>query len=76
MSDGDSGKDLLHQLRIDSAQRDDDGVRGPRWPWIVGAIVVIVIGVAIAMFALRSKAVPVQTVTAVALASAGNDAAV
>ncbi|HET7932234.1 MAG TPA: efflux RND transporter periplasmic adaptor subunit, partial [Rhodanobacteraceae bacterium] len=47
-----------------------------RWPWIVGAIVVIVIGVAIAMFALRSKAVPVQTVTAVALASAGNDAAV
>jgi RND family efflux transporter MFP subunit len=76
VSDGDSGKDLLHQLRIDSAQRDDDGVRGPRWPWIVGAIVVIVIGVAIAMFALRSKAVPVQTVTAVALASAGNDAAV
>lgn len=75
MSDGDPSKDLLHQLRIDSAQRDDES-RGPRWPWIVGIVVVVVIAAAVAMFALRSKAVAVQTTTAVALGSAGSDAAV
>ncbi|HET7561215.1 MAG TPA: efflux RND transporter periplasmic adaptor subunit [Rhodanobacteraceae bacterium] len=76
MSEGDSGKDLLHQLRIDSTQRDDDDSRGPRWPWIVGIIALVVVAAVVAVFALRSKAVTVQTTTAVALASAGSDAAV
>ncbi|MGH8147466.1 MAG: efflux RND transporter periplasmic adaptor subunit [Rhodanobacteraceae bacterium] len=75
MSDGDS-KDLLHELRIGSDQRDDDDSHGPRWPWIVGIVVVVLIAAGIAAFALRSKAVTVQTATAVALASAGSDAAV
>jgi RND family efflux transporter MFP subunit len=76
LSEGDSGKDLLHQLRIDSTQRDDDDSRGPRWPWIVGIIALVVVAAVVAVFALRSKAVTVQTTTAVALASAGSDAAV
>jgi RND family efflux transporter MFP subunit len=76
VSDGDSGKDLLHELRIESGQRDDDESRGPRWPWIVAIVVVILAAAAVAAFALRSRAVPVETATAVALSSAGNDAAV
>ena len=76
MSDGDSGKDLLHELRIESGQRDDDDSRGPRWPWIVAIVVVVLAAAAVAAFALRSRAVPVETATAVALSSAGNDAAV
>ncbi|MGH8215700.1 MAG: efflux RND transporter periplasmic adaptor subunit [Rhodanobacteraceae bacterium] len=76
MSDGDSSKDLLHELRIDSGQRDDDDSRGPRWPWIVAIVVVVLIAAGVAVFALRSRAVTVQTATAVALSSAGSDAAV
>jgi len=75
VSDGDSGKDLLHELRIDRGQRDD-GSHGPRWPWIVAIVVVVLAAAAIAAFALRARAVPVETATAVALSSAGNDAAV
>ncbi|HEX5960673.1 MAG TPA: efflux RND transporter periplasmic adaptor subunit [Rhodanobacteraceae bacterium] len=76
MSDNDSSKDLLHELRIGRGQRDDDDSHGPRWPWIVGIVVVILIAAGVAAFALRSKAVTVQTATAVALSSAGSDAAV
>jgi RND family efflux transporter MFP subunit len=76
VSDGDSGKDLLHELRIESGQRDDDDSRGPRWPWIVAIVVVVLAAAAAAAFALRPRAVPVETTTAVALSSAGNDAAV
>ncbi|HEU0277322.1 MAG TPA: efflux RND transporter periplasmic adaptor subunit [Rhodanobacteraceae bacterium] len=76
MSDGDTSKDLLHELRIDSAQRDDGESRGPRWPWIVGGVIVLLIAAGGAAFLLRPRAVTVQTTTAVALASAGNDAAV
>ncbi|HJP98810.1 MAG TPA: efflux RND transporter periplasmic adaptor subunit [Rhodanobacteraceae bacterium] len=76
MSDGDSGKDLLHELRIDSGQRDDDDSRGPRWPWIVAIVVIVLAAAAAAAFALRSRAVPVEIATAMSLSSAGNDAAV
>ncbi|MDE2226255.1 MAG: efflux RND transporter periplasmic adaptor subunit, partial [Xanthomonadaceae bacterium] len=75
MSEDNSGHDLLHQLRIDRAQRDDDESR-PRWPWIVGAVmVVLIIAGGIAAFALRGHAATVETSTAVAAASSG-DAAV
>ncbi|HJR13020.1 MAG TPA: efflux RND transporter periplasmic adaptor subunit [Rhodanobacteraceae bacterium] len=75
MSDERSGDDLLHQLRIDRAQRDDDESH-PRWPWIVGIVVVVlaIAGVA-AAFALRGQATTVETSMAVATASSG-DAAV
>jgi RND family efflux transporter MFP subunit len=69
------GHDLLHELRIDRAQRDDDGSR-PRWPWIVGAVVVVLLlAGGAAAFALRGQATTVETSTAVAAASS-SDAAV
>src|SRR6185437_14035713 len=75
VSDQRSGDDLLQQLRIDRAQRDDDESR-PRWPWIVGIVVVVLViaGVA-AAFALRGQATTVETTMAVAAASS-SDAAV
>jgi len=71
-----SSDDLLHELRIDRSQRDDDDARRPRWPWIVGIVAVLLIAAGAAAFALRSKAIQVQTATVVALSSAGSDAAV
>jgi RND family efflux transporter MFP subunit len=75
VSDERSGDDLLQQLRIDRAQRDDDESR-PRWPWIVGvAVLVLVVAGLAATFALRGQAATVETSTAVTAASSG-DAAV
>lgn len=75
MSDNKPDHDLLHELRIDRAQRDDDGSR-PRWPWIVAAvIVVLILAGGVAAFALRGHAATVETSTAVAAASS-SDAAV
>jgi RND family efflux transporter MFP subunit len=75
VSDDHSSHDLLHELRIDRAQRDDDGSR-PRWPWIVGAVVVVLLlAGGVAAFALRGHAATVETSTAVAAASS-SDAAV
>ena len=72
MNDG----DLLHQLRISRDQRDDNG-RRPRWPWIVGAIVVaLLIAAGVALFLLRDQAVAVQAVTAVAPAADSDAGAV
>ena len=75
MNDNRSDNDLLHELRIDRGQRDDD--ESPRrWPWIVGAvIVVLVVAGVVAGFVLHGRAVTVATSTAVAAASS-NDAAV
>ena len=75
MSDNKPDHDLLHELRIDRAQRDDDESR-PRWPWIAGAVVVVLIlAGGAAAFALRGHAATVETSTAVAAASS-SDAAV
>ncbi|HET9818552.1 MAG TPA: efflux RND transporter periplasmic adaptor subunit [Rhodanobacteraceae bacterium] len=74
MSESDSSKDLLHELRIDRGHREDDSQR-PRWPWIVGVVVVLLVAAGIAAFALRGQAVTVETSTAVAAGSSG-DAAV
>ena len=72
MNDG----DLLHQLRISRDQRDDDG-RRPRWPWIVGAIVLaLLVAAAAAFFLLRGEAVAVQVATAVAPAADSDAGAV
>jgi RND family efflux transporter MFP subunit len=72
---GQSDHDLLHELRIDRAQRDDDESR-PRWPWLVGVAVIVLIAAGVAAFTLRSKAVTVAITPAVALSAAGNNAAV
>ena len=75
MSDNKPDHDLLHELRIDRAQRDDDGTR-LRWPWIVAAvIVVLILAGGAAAFALRGHAATVETSIAVAAASS-SDAAV
>ncbi|HEY3520579.1 MAG TPA: efflux RND transporter periplasmic adaptor subunit [Rhodanobacteraceae bacterium] len=75
--DLDDHGDLLKQLRIERGQREDDGVRQARWPWIVAALVVLVlIAAGIAFFLLRSQPVEVQTATAIAPASAGDSAVV
>ena len=75
MSDNKPDHDLLHELRIDRAQRDDDESR-PRWPWFVAAVIVVLIIVGGgAAFALRGHAATVETTTAVAAASS-SDAAV
>jgi len=75
VSDDPSGRDLLHELRIDRAARDDD--ESPRrWPWIVGAVIVsLILAGGVAAFALSGHAATVTTSTAVAAAS-GSDAAV
>lgn len=67
----DSG-DLLKQLRIKRDQREEE-TRAPRWPWIAGIVVVVLIAAGVAAYALRSSAVEVQAATAVAPA-AGSDA--
>jgi RND family efflux transporter MFP subunit len=74
VNESDSNKDLLHELRIDRGHREDDSQR-PRWPWIVGVVVVLLVAAGIAAFALRGQAVTVETSTAVAAGSSG-DAAV
>jgi len=68
----DSG-DLLKQLRIERDQRDEEAARVPRWLWIAGAIVLLLIAVGAALYALRGSAVEVQAATAVAPV-AGSDA--
>ncbi|HEX7348762.1 MAG TPA: efflux RND transporter periplasmic adaptor subunit, partial [Rhodanobacteraceae bacterium] len=75
MSDGDTSRDLLHELHIDRTQRDDDDAPR-RWPWIVGVIVIILIAAGAVTYAMRSRAVTVATTTAVSMASAGSNAAV
>ncbi|MEO7149439.1 MAG: efflux RND transporter periplasmic adaptor subunit, partial [Rhodanobacteraceae bacterium] len=54
--------------------RDDDGARPPRWPWVVGIVLLLLIAVGVAAFFLRGRAIEVDTTTAVAL-SANNDSA-
>ncbi|HXS73526.1 MAG TPA: efflux RND transporter periplasmic adaptor subunit [Rhodanobacteraceae bacterium] len=61
--------DLLHQLRIDRDQRDDGGAPRPRWPWIIGIVVLLVIAAGVAAYVLRGSAVEVQAATAVAPSS-------
>jgi RND family efflux transporter MFP subunit len=62
---------LLNQLRIDHAERDDE--HGPRrWPWVVVAVVVVLAAAAgAAWWWLAARAVPVQTAEAVLQAGAG-----
>ncbi|HET6905464.1 MAG TPA: efflux RND transporter periplasmic adaptor subunit [Rhodanobacteraceae bacterium] len=61
--------DLLKQLRIERDQREDDGARTARWPWIAGAVVLLLVAAGAAVFMLRTRAVEVQVATAVAPAS-------
>jgi RND family efflux transporter MFP subunit len=60
--------DLLHELRIDRAHRDD-AVRGTRkWPWLLAAAVLVVLvgGAVAAWWFFGARAMAVETATAVA----------
>lgn len=68
--------DLLHQLRIDRGQRDDDDARRPRWPWIAGVVVALLIAAGAAAYFLRGRAIEVEAATAVSLSANNDNAAV
>jgi len=61
---------LLKELRIERSQREEHG-RGPgRWPWIVGAVVLLLLVLGGAgWWLLSQRAIEVQTATAVSPAS-------
>ena len=66
--------ELLKELRIGRHQREDHGGAGGRWPWIVGALVVVALLLgAGGWFWLGQRALPVQVAQAVSL-SADSDA--
>jgi RND family efflux transporter MFP subunit len=68
--------DLLKELRIERAHRDDHDSGGSRWPWAVGILVVVLaVAGAGAWWLFGARAIAVQTVTAVA-PSSGESAAV
>ena len=66
--------ELLKELRIERHQREDHAAGPGRWPWIAGAIVVLLIVLGGAGWMLLGhRAVAVQTATAVA-PTAGSEA--
>ncbi len=77
MNDSTSSGDLLHQLRLDRSQRDDDEP-GPRRGWLVAIVVVVVIALLAVggWYVLRDRPVTVSTATAVAAASGAGAAPV
>lgn len=68
--------DLLKELRIDSRQREDAG-GASRWPWIAGAVVLVVVLIGgAAWFLFGGQRFDVQAATAIAPTAGGGDAAV
>lgn len=69
--------ELLKELRIDSRQREDAGSAGARWPWIAGAVallLLIALGAAWMVFGVQNFTV--QAATAMTPTSNGGDTAV
>lgn len=65
-----SNTDLLKELRIERHQRDAHAERTPRWPWLVGAALLLLALIAAgAWWAMGHRAIKVQTATAVSPAS-------
>ncbi len=69
--------DLLKELRIERAHRDDHDASARRWPWLVLAVVVVLaIGAGGVWWWSQARALEVHTVTAVAPSATGAQAAV
>ncbi|RUL64070.1 efflux RND transporter periplasmic adaptor subunit [Dyella dinghuensis] len=65
-----SNSDLLKELRIERHQREEHSGGSGRWPWIVGAIVLVLLVVGFGgWWMLGHRAVAVHTATAVAAAN-------
>jgi RND family efflux transporter MFP subunit len=71
-----SDTELLKALRIEHGQRDGHGAASPRWPWLVGALVVLALVAAGAWWWLGPRATPVQVALAVAPAADSDAGAV
>ncbi len=61
--------ELLKELRIDRSQREDVRAGSPRWVWIAGAAVVILLLAAAGWMLLAKRPLTVQTAQAVSLSS-------
>jgi RND family efflux transporter MFP subunit len=69
--------ELLKELRIDSRQREDAGSAGARWPWIAGAVallLLIALGAGWLFFGVKNFTG--QAATAITPTSTGGDTAV
>lgn len=64
-----SDTDLLKELRIERHQREDHGAGSPRWPWLIAALVVLVLAGVGGWWWLGHRAMPVQVAMAVAPSS-------
>ncbi len=72
-----SANELLKELRIDRAQRDDHGEGPRRWPWVLAIVLVVAAVLAVGGWMLmRGAPVPVATVTAERPSSASGGQAV
>lgn len=71
-----SDTDLLKELRIERHQREDHGTGSPRWPWLVGVLVVLVLVAAGGWWWWGHRAMPVQVAMAVAPSSDADAGAV
>ena len=70
-ADNDKGA-LLHQLRIERSQREEEDTETRRWPWLVGgAVVLVLIAVGVWFFVGRKPAVVVHTTMAQPMTSGG-----
>ena len=72
-----SNAELLKELRIERHQREDHGSSPGRWPWIVGAIVLLILlAGAVGWLLFGHRAVTVQTAAAISPASSADAGAV
>ncbi len=68
--------DLLGALKIDRSQREDIGKATPRWPWWIGAAVVVALLAAAGWWMLGQRPVAVRTAIATSPSNAGQAGAV
>lgn len=68
--------DLLKELRIDHSQREDDDQGARRWPWIIGAFVLLLLLGGASWMLIGQRAITVKTANAVSSTSGSGSEAV